>query len=38
MLRPAPATLFEAIPVESRVNTAANDDPALQEPMNATGD
>jgi len=37
LLRPAPATLFEAIPVGSRVNTAANDDPALQEPVAARG-
>lgn len=37
LLRPAPTALFEAIPVGSRVNTAANDDPTLQKPL-ATGD
>jgi len=35
LLRPAPVALFEAIPVGSRVNTAANDDPALQKPLAA---
>ena len=37
LLRPAPAALFEAIAVGSRVNTAANDDPALQDPVAAGG-
>jgi len=37
LLRPAPTALFEAIPVGSRVNTAANDDPTLQKPL-ATGE
>ena len=35
LLRPAPQDLFEAIPVGSRVNTAENDDPAVQEPVAA---
>jgi putative SOS response-associated peptidase YedK len=33
LLRPAPNDLFEAIPVGPRVNTARNDDVALQEPV-----
>lgn len=37
LLRPAPAALFETIAVGTRVNTAANDDPALQDPV-AAGD
>jgi len=32
-LHPAPGSLFEAIPVGPRVNSAANDDPAIQEPV-----
>lgn len=35
LLRPAPDSLFEAVPVSQRVNAAANDDPGLQEPMDA---
>lgn len=30
LLRPAPDDLFEAIPVGERINTVANDDPAVQ--------
>ena len=32
LLRPAPEDLMEAIPVSTRINSAANDGPALQEP------
>ncbi|PKQ02176.1 MAG: DUF159 family protein, partial [Alphaproteobacteria bacterium HGW-Alphaproteobacteria-12] len=32
LLRPAPDDLLEAIPVSTRINSAANDGPALQEP------
>lgn len=32
LLRPAPDDLMEAIPVSTRINSAANDGPALQEP------
>jgi putative SOS response-associated peptidase YedK len=35
LLRPAPENLLEAIPVRSRVNTARNDDPYVQEPVPA---
>lgn len=37
LLRSAPADLFEAIPVGPRVNKTDNDDPTVQEAMNATG-
>lgn len=32
LLRPAPDDLLEAIPVSTRINSAANDGPSLQEP------
>ncbi|PKP78094.1 MAG: DUF159 family protein [Alphaproteobacteria bacterium HGW-Alphaproteobacteria-3] len=32
LLRPAPDDLLEAVPVSTRINSAANDGPALQEP------
>lgn len=32
LLRPAPDDLMEAIPVSTRINRLANDDPSLQEP------
>ena len=37
ILRPAPAGLFEAVPVSPRVNTAVNDDASLIEPLAAAG-
>ncbi|NRG19720.1 SOS response-associated peptidase [Rhizobiales bacterium] len=33
ILKPAPEDLFEAIPVSTRVNSARDDDPGLQEPV-----
>lgn len=38
LLRPAPDDLLEAIPVSPRVNTARNDDPALQDAVAIIGD
>lgn len=37
LLRPAPEDLLELIPVSSRVNTFANDDPGVQEPVEDRG-
>ncbi len=36
LLRPAPSDLLEAIPISNRVNTAANDDAGLLDPIEPT--